>query len=318
MLKKKPSGSEKKRKHSHSEERQNSNKRRSSESQLEDSKDELADPELDRVGSDIEEGGLDLSVPFQPIKAYISNKREMLQQCFHVLGEKKVRKMLPDELKDCSLEEIKTLCWEQLEPISEKNLTQILAGEEIAAGNSDGGTSQNQQDNNVDSTSCLKESAKTDDVKQAEGGGSGEESDVLSINADAYDSDIEGPKEEQAVKADEVVAKPDNGGGERSDRASVNPKPAAPETKKDIQSDIDKSVSEILALSSTSTKEEAVEASSGTLQPAGVEVVAPGGASVCSPSIQQLELLELEMRARAIKALMKAGDKKKLCMTNDI
>ncbi|XP_032440097.1 caspase activity and apoptosis inhibitor 1 isoform X2 [Xiphophorus hellerii] len=317
MLKKKPSGSEKKRKHSHSEERQNSNKRRSSESQIEDSKDELADPELDRVGSDIEEGGLDLSVPFQPIKAYISNKREMLQQCFHVLGEKKVRKMLPDELKDCSLEEIKTLCWEQLEPISEKSLTQILAGEEIAAGNSDGGTLENQQDNNVDSTSCLKESAKTDDVKQ-EGGGSGEESDVLSINADAYDSDIEGPKEEQAVKADEVVAKPDNSGGERSDRASVNPKPAALETKKDIQSDIDKSVSEILALSSTSSKEEAVEASSGTLQPAGIEVAAQGGASVCSPSIQQLELLELEMRARAIKALMKAGDKKKLCMTNDI
>ncbi|XP_043953695.1 caspase activity and apoptosis inhibitor 1 isoform X1 [Gambusia affinis] len=317
MLKKKPSGSEKKRKHSHSEERQNTNKRRSSESQLEDSKDELADSELDRVGSDIEEGGLDLSVPFQPIKAYISNKREMLQQCFHVLGEKKVRKMLPDELKDCSLEEIKTLCWEQLEPISEKNLTQILAGEEIAAGNSDGGTLENQQDNNVDSTSCLKESSKTDDVKQ-EGGGSGEESDVLSINADAYDSDIEGPKEEQAVKADEVVAKPDNGGGEQSDRASVNPKPAAPGTKKDIQSDIDKSVSEILALSSTSTKEEAVEASSGTSQPAAVEVAAQGGASVCSPSIQQLELLELEMRARAIKALMKAGDKKKLCMTNNI
>ncbi|XP_043953696.1 caspase activity and apoptosis inhibitor 1 isoform X2 [Gambusia affinis] len=307
MLKKKPSGSEKKRKHSHSEERQNTNKRRSSESQLEDSKDELADSELDRVGSDIEEGGLDLSVPFQPIKAYISNKREMLQQCFHVLGEK----------KDCSLEEIKTLCWEQLEPISEKNLTQILAGEEIAAGNSDGGTLENQQDNNVDSTSCLKESSKTDDVKQ-EGGGSGEESDVLSINADAYDSDIEGPKEEQAVKADEVVAKPDNGGGEQSDRASVNPKPAAPGTKKDIQSDIDKSVSEILALSSTSTKEEAVEASSGTSQPAAVEVAAQGGASVCSPSIQQLELLELEMRARAIKALMKAGDKKKLCMTNNI
>lgn len=66
---------------------------------MQDSKDELADPELDRVGSDIEEGGLDLSVPFQPIKAYISNKREMLEQCFHVLGEKKVRKMLPDELK---------------------------------------------------------------------------------------------------------------------------------------------------------------------------------------------------------------------------
>lgn len=31
--------------------------------------------------------------------AYVSDKQEMLQQCFRVLGEKKLRKMLPDELK---------------------------------------------------------------------------------------------------------------------------------------------------------------------------------------------------------------------------
>lgn len=66
---------------------------------LQDSKDELADLDLDRVGSDIEEGGLDLSLPFKPIMAYIGNKREMLEQCFRVLGEKKLQKMLPDELK---------------------------------------------------------------------------------------------------------------------------------------------------------------------------------------------------------------------------
>ncbi|KAK5602275.1 hypothetical protein CRENBAI_014461, partial [Crenichthys baileyi] len=280
-------------------------------------KDELADPELDRVGSDIEEGGLDLSVPFQPIQAYISNKREMLEQCFRVLGEKKVRKMLPDELKECSLEEIKTLCLEQLEPISEKNLIQILAGEEVTAGNSDGRTLESQQDNNVDSTSCLKETAKTNDAKQ-DGGGSGEESDVLSINADTYDSDILGPKEEQAVKADEMAVKADDCGGEQSDTASRNPELAALDTKKDIQSDIDKSVSEILALSSTSSKEEAAEPSGGKIQPAGVDEAVQDGASVCSPSIQQLELLELEMRARAIKALMKAGDKRKLCMASNI
>lgn len=64
-----------------------------------DCKDDLADPELDRIGSDIEDGGLDLSLPFQPIMAYVSDKQEMLQQCFRVLGEKKLRKMLPDELK---------------------------------------------------------------------------------------------------------------------------------------------------------------------------------------------------------------------------
>lgn len=64
-----------------------------------DSKDDLADPELDRVGSDIEDGGLDLSLLFKPITAYVTDKREMLEQCFHVLGDKKLRKMLPDELK---------------------------------------------------------------------------------------------------------------------------------------------------------------------------------------------------------------------------
>jgi len=49
--------------------------------------------------SDIEEGGLDLSVSLKPISFYITDKREMLQQCFCVIGEKKLQKMLPDILK---------------------------------------------------------------------------------------------------------------------------------------------------------------------------------------------------------------------------
>ncbi|XP_070814283.1 caspase activity and apoptosis inhibitor 1-like isoform X2 [Chaetodon trifascialis] len=331
MLKKKSSSNEKKRKHSQSEERQDSSKRRSTESNLEDSKDELADPELDKIDSDIEDGGLDLTLPFQPITAYLTDKREMLEQCLHVLGDKKLRKMLPDELKDCSLEEIKKLCWEQLEPISEKNLTQILEGEEVTPGNGNENaekTLESQQVNNVDSTSCLKE--KTEDPKQ-EGGGSGEESDVLSINADTYDSDIEGPKEEQTVKAVGRPVKVADSSREGADPA-VNPDPANPEpltgpqptdAKKDIQSDIDKSVSEILALSSTSCKGAAEEAQSVPPQDVSTDVNPPvQGASrapaVCQPSIQQLELLELEMRARAIKALMKASGGKKLAMAKNV
>ncbi|XP_037615289.1 caspase activity and apoptosis inhibitor 1 isoform X1 [Sebastes umbrosus] len=329
MLKKKSTSTEKKRKHSQSEERHDNNKRRSAESNLEqDAKDELADAELDRIGSDIEEGGLDLSLPFQPITAYVTDKREMLEQCLHVLGEKKLRKMLPDELKDCSLEEINKMCWEQLEPISDTNLVQILAGEELTSGNTNENTEEtleSQQDNIVDSTSCLKETTKIEDPKQ-EGVGSGEESDVLSINADTYDSDIEGPKEEQTVKA--VAVKIADSSREGTDPV-VNPDPANPEppavsqpteAKKDIQSDIDKSVSEILALSSSSSKEEAKE-QSVPLQPADVSVPVQDGPvssrapAACPPSIQQLELLELEMRARAIKALMKASDGKKPCVT---
>ncbi|XP_076581613.1 caspase activity and apoptosis inhibitor 1 [Chaetodon auriga] len=331
MLKKKSSSNEKKRKHSQSEERHDSSKRRSTESNLEDSKDELADPELDKIDSDIEDGGLDLSLPFQPITAYLTDKREMLEQCLHVLGDKKLRKMLPDELKDCSLEEIKKLCWEQLELISEKNLTQILEGEEVTSGNGNESaekTLESQQVNNVDSTSCLKE--KTEDPKQ-EGGGSGEESDVLSINADTYDSDIEGPKEEQTVKAVGRPVKAADSSREGADPA-VNPDPANPEpltgpqptdAKKDIQSDIDKSVSEILALSSTSRKGVAEEVQSVPPKDVSKDFSshvqgASRAPAVCQPSIQQLELLELEMRARAIKALMKASNGKKLGMTKNV
>lgn len=49
--------------------------------------------------SDLEEGGLDLTVALKPVSFYISDKKEMLQQCFCIIGEKKLQKMLPDVLK---------------------------------------------------------------------------------------------------------------------------------------------------------------------------------------------------------------------------
>uniref|UniRef100_A0A3P8V707 Caspase activity and apoptosis inhibitor 1 n=1 Tax=Cynoglossus semilaevis TaxID=244447 RepID=A0A3P8V707_CYNSE len=250
MLKKKHSSSDKKRKRSRSAERHDKDERKPAVTKLTLDSNELADAELDRISSDMEEGGLNLSLLFQPITAYVSNKREMLEQCFHVLGEKKLHKMLPEELKDCSLEEIKTLCWEQLEPISEKNLLEILAGEDITLQEDDKNPEEilvGQQDNNVDSTSCLKEMAKTEDPKQ-ECTASGEESDVLSINADTYDSDIEGPKEEQNIKTAEKAVKSRDIADLTANPDPVKPEsnpgsPSRSEKKKDIQSDIDKSMS---------------------------------------------------------------------------
>ncbi|XP_010155537.1 PREDICTED: caspase activity and apoptosis inhibitor 1-like, partial [Eurypyga helias] len=110
----------------------------------------------------------------------------------------------------------------------------------------------------------------------------GEDSDVLSINADAYDSDIEGPcNEEDGPDVQENSV--------RSGAGQID----------DLQKDIEKSVNEILGLAESSPKE----------PKAAALAVAPS--EDVQPSAQQLELLELEMRARAIKALMKAGDVKK-------
>ncbi|NXF92641.1 CAAP1 inhibitor, partial [Eubucco bourcierii] len=122
--------------------------------------------------SDIEEGGLDLSVSLKPVSFYITDKKEMLQQCFCVIGERKLQKMLPDILKSCSMEEIKRLCLEQLELLSEKKLLKILEGkggadsdtDEEADGDKTGGESVSQQDNSIDSTSSLK--LETQESKQ--------------------------------------------------------------------------------------------------------------------------------------------------------
>ncbi|KAL4641517.1 caspase activity and apoptosis inhibitor 1 isoform X2 [Arapaima gigas] len=333
----KKSGKEKKRRHSRAEGRQDGErKRKNTESSLElDSKADGEHRAADEP-SDIEEGGLDLNVPFKPISAYMSDRQEMLEQCFRVLGEKKLRKMLPDELKSCTFAEIKMLCWEQLEQLSQSHLLKILEGstsrvvlgfhfvqrffstvwfsiysylcwlgEEVSGfsdaeeeGNKRKAETESQQDNNVDSTSSLKEIAEMEDLKQ--GGGSGEESDVLSINADAYDSDIEGPKEEPTQKSAQAAAEPDA--------------PKSFDPKRELQKDIDKSVSEILALGAASGRDQ----TEVLVPPLSLTAVGPSSAPLSCPppasavpSAQQLELLELEMRARAIKALMKANEVKK-------
>nr|XP_029502021.1 caspase activity and apoptosis inhibitor 1 isoform X2 [Oncorhynchus nerka] len=242
------------------------------------------------------------------------------------------RRCTESSVESCNLDEIKTLCREQLEQLSQSHLLHILEGEELTGsseGDMENGATDSQQDNNVDSTSSLKESVEVE-IKQ-EGGGS-EESDVLSINADTYDSDIEGHKDEPSEKTEEAARTPEVVAGETSNPgpsatfAPADGKPSAdkpPEPKKELQKDIDKSVSEILALASTPDQEDAKKMMVPPLaaapeapllvtrlpaQSAPVPGLAPAPSQ---PSAQQLELLELEMRARAIKALMKANDVKK-------
>ncbi|XP_003830743.2 caspase activity and apoptosis inhibitor 1 isoform X1 [Pan paniscus] len=240
--------------------------------------------------SDLEEGGLDLTVSLKPVSFYISDKKEMLQQCFCIIGEKKLQKMLPDVLKNCSIEEIKKLCQEQLELLSEKKILKILEGdngmdsdmeEEADDGSKMGSDLVSQQDICIDSASSMRENKQPEGLELKQG--KGEDSDVLSINADAYDSDIEGPCNEEAAAPEA----PEN--TVQSEAGQID----------DLEKDIEKSVNEILGLAESSPNE-----------PKAATLAVPPPEDV-QPSAQQLELLELEMRARAIKALMKAGDIKK-------
>ncbi|XP_044127691.1 caspase activity and apoptosis inhibitor 1 isoform X1 [Bufo gargarizans] len=229
--------------------------------------------------SDIEEGGLDLSVPLKPISFYISDRKEMLDHCFRVLGDRKLKKMLPDMLKDLSLDEIKQLCLEQVEMETDESLLRILQGdhEEENEGNSRAGLSS--QNDNIEMTSSVRANSGYEEVDVKTG--KGEDYDALSINADTYDSDIEGASCEDRIHETPIAT---------GNKATGQPD--------DLVMDIEKSVNEILGLA------EPVEEVAPTVPVA----VLPED---IQPSAQQLELLELEMRARAIKALMKAGDVKK-------
>uniref|UniRef100_H2ZVT6 Caspase activity and apoptosis inhibitor 1 n=1 Tax=Latimeria chalumnae TaxID=7897 RepID=H2ZVT6_LATCH len=292
----KKSGKEKKRKHSHSE--GHCERKRSTESGAEDVKHSSL-PSAEKAEaeepSDLEEGGLDLNVTLKPIHSYISDKKEMLEQCFRVIGEKKLQKMLPDVLKSAVLSWVFELCAESLDELSENSDSNIISEKSGACfirkpcgkkQEKKGGECLLRQDNSIDSTSSIKDSTEVEALEQKQGSGvSGDESDALSINADAYDSDIEGPCGEAVESKSPDVAESTTGNDG--------------EVRDDLQKDIEKSVSEILALAEPTPRE-----------PSAVAVAA-SPAEGTQPSAQQLELLELEMRARAIKALMKAGDTKK-------
>ncbi|XP_032873712.1 caspase activity and apoptosis inhibitor 1 isoform X3 [Amblyraja radiata] len=305
----KRSGRDKRRKRSHGEESHGERKRLNSDSSAVEAGRIASEKEAATEHSDFEEGGLDLSISLKPISSYISDRKEMLEQCFKIIGEKKLQKMLPDILKSCSVEEIKSLCLEQLTLLSDKKLLQIIEGEDLGSSETEeqavesdrckkkletesqsyclsvartqGQIAIIRQDNNVDSTSSYKEHKDQEAPELRKGGASGDESDALSINAEAYDSDIEQNCNEQEESTDVLLQ-----------RCAPTPVGVADE----IQKDIEKSVNEILGLSGSATGKDqsaaALNADSDGLQ----------------PSAQQLELLELEMRARAIKALMRAGD----------
>ncbi|XP_077105402.1 caspase activity and apoptosis inhibitor 1 [Ranitomeya variabilis] len=238
--------------------------------------------------SDIEEGGLDLSVPLKPISFYISDRKEMLEHCFRVLGDKKLKKMLPDMLKDLSLDEIKQLCLEQVEMETDDSLLRILQGDHGVDCNTEEENEEHtakanlglpSQNDNVEASSSLRVNSGFEEADAKTG--KGEDYDAISINADTYDSDIEGASFEERIHEIPVTA---------GVKATGQPD--------DLVMDIEKSVNEILGMAEPVLEE--VPTVSPAVLPEDIQ-----------PSAQQLELLELEMRARAIKALMKAGDVKK-------
>ena len=59
---------------------------------------------------------------------YINDRAEMIEQIFSVIKGAKLKAMLTSTLRDIPLEELKTLCLEQLEGMSKKRIRYLIAG----------------------------------------------------------------------------------------------------------------------------------------------------------------------------------------------
>lgn len=119
------------------------------------------------------------------------------------------------------------------------------------------------------------------------------------------DSDIEGHKVDKPP-VEETPAVTATTPSAPASALPPQPGVQSAEPKLELQHDIDKSVSEILALTTSSSSKAELEPPVSKEKPPPSHP--PPSTQSVAPSAQQLALLELEMRARAIKALMKANE----------
>lgn len=78
-------------------------------------------------GSDLE-----LDRELYPIGHFISDRAEMVEQMFGVLTKDKIQSMLPPVLKEIDWKDLKTQCLEQLNSMSEKQIFHVLEGKPYA------------------------------------------------------------------------------------------------------------------------------------------------------------------------------------------
>merc|ERR1711874_932766 len=214
--------------------------------------------------SDSSDEDLDLEKELYPISHYINDREEMITQVFSVLKGKKLKSMLPPFLVDMDIEQLKSLCSDQLIGMSKKRIQCVIAGKEMAeSSNTDTDDEDDMDADNGDGRGEYeRESDESEEQKEERGPQSTVSQDPRAATSLKRTQKIAfGNKGEEAPKKKVILST-----GKTTVHERVKGKSPKPETK-----------------------------------PAGEVVGEEKGKTL-------MELLELEMRARAIKALlMKAG-----------
>lgn len=257
-----------------------------------------------RSRSDVRSDGeydsdVDLKKELKPLNAYLRQPPELLDQMLHSVRGSSLQRALPDVLKTMPLEELRKRCLEYLAAMSRKRIKRILAGDDPATISSSG----------------TEDDESTDEEKQKDEGsqaGVGSSSDAEKESHDAKtgskidDNPADSPlslhgaevdmEHEVDEAADDHLLHPDEPGQHRPQEYDYEE-----EMEEGEHVDYEEG-------------EEVGEEEDWDLEGGGGE--AADVADVLFPEVEQdkMELLELEMRARAIKAMLamhEQRDKKK-------
>nr|XP_018906692.1 PREDICTED: microtubule-associated protein futsch-like [Bemisia tabaci] len=220
---------------------------------------------------------VDLSIELHPIKHYVDDKEEMIEQMFTSLGPTLIQNMLPPLLKTVPLNELKADCLIQLLGMSKKRIFTSIDGKELQS------SSESDFDSDA-SSSSEKKSVKSKKVPVQTKAAKRKyiiDADTLNVSIDNEDdldnlslSDGETSKTSRKRKSTEKVKKSKHKQPKHAENGFVEVEGASP-----------------ISISSNE----------GSDAERDVKPVVPKKGQTL------LEILELEMRAKAIRSLLKQG-----------
>nr|CAB3227311.1 caspase activity and apoptosis inhibitor 1 [Phallusia mammillata] len=243
--------------------------------------------------SDVEEDGLNLEKELQPLGFYVKDRKHLMDQVFEIVKGPKLGAMLPEILKNISPEELKQRCLGQLEVMSSKRINHVLAGEVMS---SSSGTDSSDDD----SSEAVPKVSSTKTNKEQP-----------TVQANFVDSTTTSGCEVFSLLAE----------GSKPPAVQEGSISSAPKDTEDVDSEEGEVTSEEEI---TIVEEEELESSDVEIETVEVvededyqemvdeileETMSSGKQEEEKEEKTQLELLELQLRERAIKSLMRAAGK---------
>ncbi|KDR18131.1 uncharacterized protein LOC110831136 isoform X2 [Zootermopsis nevadensis] len=272
------------------------------------------------------EGSVNLCEELHPIGFYINDREEMINQMFSVIKGDKLRAMLPPILKDSTIDELKSHCLDELLGMSSKRIHSVLEGRELETSSDSDDASSKPENENTLGTSPMgsKDQWSSDDMRTRTQDQDLEELDKEDINSDERNGLLNGPVPD--IDTLEIgITRKEMGelfnyipSTKHSERKRTSSTCEAESTVSVVKRNKRKSNSQKKAKESEKqikvTRKNIAETDEANSPPKSGNINEADMTERTDESKGKtlLEILELEMRARAIRALLKqqicAGD----------